>query len=57
MNAEQAVDIKGTVKKMRETAARELAFHCIVLTYFLPYCKFFVLVYTRFPMSKTGLFL
>ena len=57
MNAEQAVDIKGTVKKMRETAARELAFHCIVLTYFLPYCKFFVLVNTRFPMSKTGLFL
>ena len=40
MNAEQAVDVKGTVKKMREkrmymiqTAERELAFHSIVLTY------------------------
>ena len=40
MNAEQTVDIKGTVKKMREKrmymgqkAARELAFHSIVLTY------------------------
>ena len=40
MNAEQTVDIKCTVKKMREkgmymsqTAARELAFHSIVLTY------------------------
>ena len=40
MNAEQTVDIKCTVKKMREkgmymiqTAAHELAFHSIVLTY------------------------
>ena len=63
MNAEQTVDIKCTVKKMREkgmymiqTAARELAFHSIVLTYSYHTVRFWTSLHavmmSRIPVSN-----